>query len=223
MVADPRATWGNFEGNPIWAEMREVALRTEPTFLLNVALNSDKEITGIFAGDMLAAHAQGCEFVRESAMVGVDAPYDIVITSNSGYPLDQNLYQAVKGMGAAAEIVKPGGAIIVAAACEDGVPDHGRYASLLTEAGSPQAILDMLARPGFCEHDQWQVQIQAQIQLKADVHVFSDGLSADLIEGALFIASPGVEATVESLMDVLGGDAHICVLPEGPLTIPYLR
>jgi len=223
MVADPRATWGNFEGNPIWAEMREVALRTEPTFLLNVALNADKQITGVFAGDMLAAHARGCEFVRESAMVGVDAPYDIVITSNSGYPLDQNLYQAVKGMGAAAEIVKPGGAIVVAAACEDGVPDHGRYAALLADAGSPQAILDMLARPGFCEHDQWQVQIQAQIQLKADVHVFSDGLSADLIEGALFIASPSVETTVESLMDGLGGDARICVLPEGPLTIPYLR
>ena len=156
-------------------------------------------------------------------MVGVDAPYDIVITSNSGYPLDQNLYQAVKGMGAAAEIVKPGGAIIVAAACEDGVPDHGRYAALLAEAGSPQAILDMLARPGFSEHDQWQVQIQAQIQLKADVHVFSDGLSAEQIERALFIASDSIETTIENLLDHYGGDARICVLPEGPLTIPYLR
>jgi nickel-dependent lactate racemase len=223
MIGDPRATWGNFEGNPIWTEMREVALRTEPTFLLNVALNANKEITGVFAGDMLAAHAQGCDFVRNSAMVGVDAPYDIVITSNSGYPLDQSLYQAVKGMGAAAEIVKPGGAIVVASACEDGIPDHGRYAALLTEAGSPQGIHEMLARPGFSEHDQWQVQIQAQIQLKADVYVYSDGLTSEQIEGALFIASPSVEATVESLLESFGNDARICVLPEGPLTIPYLR
>ncbi len=223
MVADPRATWGAIAGNPIWAEMREVALRTEPTFLLNVALNADKEITGVFAGEMLAAHAQGCEFVRKSAMVGVDAPYDIVITSNSGYPLDQNLYQAVKGMGAAAQIVKQGGVIVVASACEDGVPDHGQYAALLAEAGSPEAILDMLARPGFSEHDQWQVQIQAQIQLKAAVHVYSDGLSDEQIEQALFIPSRSIEETIESLLDIYGDDARICVLPEGPLTIPYLR
>ena len=223
MVADPRATWGAIDGNPIWSEMREVALRTEPTFLLNVALNADKAITGVFAGDMLAAHARGCEFVRESAMVGVDAPYDIVITSNSGYPLDQNLYQAVKGMGAAAQIVNPGGAIVVAAACEDGVPDHGQYAALLAEAGSPEAILEMLARPGFSEHDQWQVQIQAQIQIKADVHVYSDGLDSDQIEQALFISSSSVEETVEGLLDSCGGTARICILPEGPLTIPYLR
>ena len=223
MVADPRAAWGVIAGNPIWEEMREVALRTKPTFLLNVALNADKAITGIFAGEMLAAHARGCEFVRDSAMVGVDEPYDIVITSNSGYPLDQNLYQAVKGMSAAAQIVKPGGAIIVAAACEDGLPEHGKYAALLAEAGSPDAILDMLARPGFMEHDQWQVQIQAQIQLKAAVHVYSDGLSDEQIEQALFIPSRSIEETIEGLLNVYGSDARICVLPEGPLTIPFLR
>ena len=223
MIAEPRATWGVTSGNPIWEEMREVALRTEPTFLLNVALNADKAITGVFAGEMLAAHARGCAFVRDSAMVGVDAPYDIVITSNSGYPLDQNLYQAVKGMGAAAQIVKPGGTIVVAAACEDGVPDHGKYAALLAEAGSPQAVLDMLAQPDFSEHDQWQVQIQAQLQLKADIHVYSDGLSDEQIEQALFIPSRSIEETIDRLIVLYGENARICVLPEGPLTIPYLR
>ncbi len=110
-----------------------------------------------------------------------------------GYPLDQNLYQAVKGMKAAAGVVKKGGSIIVAAACEDGVPDHGKYAQLLAETGSPQGILDMLARSGFAEHDQWQIQMQAHIQLHADVFVYSDGLTADQIERALFNPCTSIE------------------------------
>jgi len=118
MIAHPKATWGVTEGNPIWMEMREVALRTNPTFLLNVALNTRREITGIFAGDMLAAHALGCAFVKDNAMARVDEPYDIVITTNSGYPLDQNLYQSVKGMSAASQIVREDGSIIIATACE---------------------------------------------------------------------------------------------------------
>ena len=93
MIAHPQATWGVCEGNPIWQEMREVALLTEPDFLLNVALNADQEITAVFAGDLLEAHRTGREFVRRQAMAAVDEPYDIVITTNSGYPLDQNLYQ----------------------------------------------------------------------------------------------------------------------------------
>src|SRR5262245_47106335 len=87
MIAHPNATWGITEGNPIWEEMREVALKTMPTFLLNVTLNSQQEITGVFAGDLLKVHTSGCEFVKQNAMVGVEAPYDIVITTNSGYPL----------------------------------------------------------------------------------------------------------------------------------------
>ncbi len=223
MIAHPNATWGVLDDNPIWQEMREVALKTNPTFLVNVTLNASREITGVFAGDMLAAHAAGCAFVRESAMVGVDAPYDVVITTNSGYPLDQNLYQSVKGMSAAAQIVRPGGAIIIAAACEDGLPDHGLYAQLLAEAGSPQAVLDMISRPGFSAQDQWQVQIQAQIQLKADVYVYSDGLTDEQIERALFIPCRSVEQTVAALLERYGPDARICAIPEGPLTIPYLR
>jgi nickel-dependent lactate racemase len=223
MIGHPQATWGVIEGNPIWEEMREVALRTEPTFLFNVALNTRRAITGVFAGEMLQAHAAGCKFVRTSAMAEVDAPYDIVVTTNSGYPLDQNLYQAVKGMSAAAQIVRPGGAIVMAAACADGLPDHGQYAALLARAGSPQAVLDMIAQPGFSAHDQWQVQIQAQIQLKAEVHVYSGGLSDEQIQRALFVPCRSVEDTVAQLLARYGPAARLCVMPDGPLTIPYVR
>ncbi|MGB3700635.1 MAG: nickel-dependent lactate racemase [Anaerolineales bacterium] len=222
MIAHPQAAWGVTEGNPLWEEMREVAVGTKPTFLLNVALNTQQEITAVFAGDMLAAHTQGCAYVKQNAMVAVDAPYDIVVTTNSGYPLDQNLYQSVKGMSAASQVVRDGGAIIIATACEDGLPDHGLYAELLAEAGSPQGILEMISKPGFSVQDQWQVQVQAQIQLHADVYVYSDGLSDDQIRQALFLPCQDVEATLERLQASLGSQARICVMPEGPQLIPYL-
>ena len=222
MIAHPRATWGVCEGNPLWEEMREVALMTDPTFLLNVTLNARQEITAVFGGDLLEAHRQGREFVQGQAMVQVREPYDIVITTNSGYPLDQNLYQTVKGMSAAARVVRQGGAIIMAAACEDGLPDHGLYASLLAQAGSPEAVLEMIAGAPHTQHDQWQVQIQALVQQKADVFVFSEGLTVDQIRKALFEPSQDIGETVSLLKSKYGDEARICVMPEGPQTIAYL-
>lgn len=222
MIAHPQAAWGITTGNPIWEEMGEVALRTDPTFTLNVAINTQQEITAVFAGDMLEAHSLGCVYVKRNAMVAVDASYDIVITTNSGYPLDQNLYQSVKGMSAASQVVREGGAIIIATACEDGLPDHGRYASLLAEAGTPQGILDLISQPGFSVQDQWQVQIQAQIQRRAEVYVYSDGLTDDQIQQALFLPCRDIEATVAHLQERYGPQARICVMPEGPQLIPYL-
>ncbi len=223
MIAHSKATWGVLEGNPIWEEMREVALRTNPSFLLNVALNSDREITGVFAGGMLAAHEIGCRFVRQNAMVPIEEPFDIVITTNSGYPLDQNLYQSVKGISSASQVVREGGVIIIATACEDGLPDHGRYAALLVEGGSPQGVLDMLGRPGFGEQDQWQVQIQSTIQLRAEVYVYSEGLTDEQIRRALFHPCRDIEHTVGMLQSKYGSDTRICAIPEGPQTVAYLK
>ena len=223
MLSDPHATWGITWGNPVWEEIREVALKVNPTFILHVSLNRDKEITGVFAGDLDAAHAAGCAFVKETAMVGVPHAFDIVITTNSGYPLDLNLYQSVKGMSAAAKVVRQGGVIIVASDCWDGIPEHGLYAQLLREANSPEDLLDTIFAPGFLKQDQWQAQIQAQIQLQADVHVHTDNLTDQQIEGALLYPSPRIETTLRQLLDKYGPQASICVLPEGPQTIPYVH
>jgi len=221
MIAHPQASWGITEGNPIWEEMREVALRTGPDFLVNVTLNERRAITGVFAGDMLAAHKQGCAFVRQTAMAPVGQPFDIVVTTNSGYPLDQNLYQSVKGMSAAARIVRPGGTILMAAACEDGLPDHGLYAQLLAGSGSPEKVIETVAAPGYEAQDQWQVQIQAQIQRHAEVYVYADGLSDAQIEGALFRPCRDIEKLVRELSRTKG--ERICAVPEGPQVIPYLE
>ena len=222
MIASPAATWGVTRGNPIWEEVMEVARGVDGVFLVNVTLNKRKEITGVFAGDLDAAHAAGCAFAKETAMVPVPAPFDIVVTTNSGYPLDMNLYQAVKGMSAAAQIVKDGGTIVCAAECADGVPEHGLYGQLLRAADSPQALLDRILSPGFLEQDQWQAQIQAQIQLRADVHIYADGLTDGQIRDALFTPCRDIAQTLARLREHHGPDATICILPEGPQTIPYV-
>ena len=223
MIGHDASTWGSIKGNPIWEEMLEVALKTMPAFLINVTVNPSHEITGVFCGDLQQAHQKGREFIKKHVMIGVDAPYDIAITSNNGYPLDQNLYQTVKGMSAAHRIVRPGGAIIMCAACEDGLPDHGRYAELLIEGGSPQGVLDMIAQPGFGEQDQWQVQIQAQIQLDTDVHVYSDGLSDEQIQKALLTPCRNMTSTLNYLASLQETAPRICVMPDGPATIAYVR
>jgi len=223
MIADPRATWAvTEEGNPIWLEMLAVARSTAPTFLLNVTLNQQRQISGVFAGDLLEAHRAGTRFVAQSALRPVDGPFDIVITSNSGYPLDLNLYQAVKGMSAAARIVRPGGHIIVAAECWDGIPAHGEYQRLLRETSSPAELMAMVMRPGFRCHDQWQIQLQAQIQLKAHVHVYADGLSDEELRGALDTPCRYIEGLIGELRRAQPG-ATLAVLPDGPQTVPYLR
>jgi nickel-dependent lactate racemase len=196
---------------------------TRPSILLNVAMNRDRQITGVFAGELLAAHEAGCAFVGRSAMVPVDAPFDIVITSNSGYPLDLNLYQTIKGVSAAAQIVREGGSIIVASQCWDGIPEHGCYGRLLREASGPADLLARVEAPGFAAPDQWQVQIQARIQQKARVYIHADGLSGAQITDCLLEPCPRIEETLHALT----GNAHarrasVCVLPEGPVTIPYV-
>jgi nickel-dependent lactate racemase len=151
----------------------------------------------------------------------VPEAYDVVLTSNSGYPLDLNLYQGVKGMSAAARIVEPGGDIILAAECWDGIPDHGEYKRLLWEADSPQALLDRVMAPGFRCHDQWEAQLQAQIQIKARVHVYADGLSEGALRQAMVIPSASVEETLAQIRREKPG-ATMAVLPDGPQTVPYV-
>src|SRR6266478_1832164 len=172
-IGDSNSSFGITEGNPIWEEMRDIALRAGPSFLLNVSLNERRQITGVFAGDLIAAHKAGCEFVQKSAMQKFDAPFDIVVTTNSGYPLDQNLYQAVKGMSAGARVIKPGGTLIIACECREGVPAGSSFDELLRSASSPAQILSLLASPGFQRPEQWQAQIQAIIQRNANVLLYS--------------------------------------------------
>jgi nickel-dependent lactate racemase len=186
---------------------------------LDVTLDGTGRITGVFAGALSEAHPAGCEFARKVAMVQVDEPYDVVVTTNGGYPLDQNLYQSVKGMSAAAQIVRDGGVIVIATECSDGLPSHGRYGRLLEEAETPAAFLQRLATRAT-EHDQWQVQVQAKVQSHARVFVKADGLTPEQIRRAWL---EPVDDVGEFLRDARHMRAkRVAVLPQGPQTIPYV-
>ena len=221
-LKDPNATFGVTEGNPLWEELRDIALKAGPSFVFNVTLNEQRAITGVFAGDILKAHREGCEFVRRSAMQPVEAPFDVVVTTNSGYPLDLNLYQGVKGMSAGARIVKEGGTIILACECREGVPAGSPLDNLLRSAPGPEAILRLLATPGFVKPEQWQAQIQALVQRKARVLVHSS-LPDTLLREAHLEGCPDIASTVHALLDKAGPHASVAVLPQGPLTVPYLK
>lgn len=224
MIDHPQATWGVTEGNPIHQEMSEIAALVKPDFIVNVTLNRKREVTGVFAGDWRQAHARGCAFARECVMRPVEQAYDLVVTTNSGFPLDMNLYQAVKGISAAARIVREGGTIVVAAECSDGVPRHGNFRDLLAQGRSPQELLDVIYQAPAVIPDQWQVQILAKILLKAEVCLYSS-----LPESEVRLAQLKPISDVATCVRELRG-AHcdttrphrIAVLPEGPQTVPYL-
>lgn len=222
MIGHPNSTWGVIEGNILQDSATQNCLMAKPDFMLNVTLNGEKEITNVFAGDVIKAHRIGCEFVKESAMYAVDQAFDIVITTNSGYPLDQNLYQTVKGMSAAAQIVRQGGAIVSVSECSDGVPNHGNYAKILQMRNTPQELLDMINDPSFSMFDQWQVQVQAIVQLKADCYLYST-LDKATVEKAQFSPISDVESTLVELSKKYGPNPRVAVLPFGPLTIPYIQ
>jgi nickel-dependent lactate racemase len=154
-------------------------------------------------------------------MAACDRPFQIVVTTNSGYPLDQNLYQAVKGMSAAAQIVEPGGLILAAARCNEGFPDHGNFRGLMTGHASPQAVLDTIMAPGFSIYDQWEAQLLALILLKARVGLFSEIPAGD-VRAAHLEPVADLSRRVAGELARRGADTPVAVLPEGPMTIPYL-
>ncbi|MGH9319433.1 MAG: nickel-dependent lactate racemase [Vicinamibacteria bacterium] len=221
-IGHPNAVWGVTEGNPIHDDIREIARMTGVDFALDVTLNGEKRITAAFSGELFAEHARACARSKREAMRGVSEPFDVVLTTNSGFPLDQNLYQTVKGMSAAAQIVKEGGVILCASECRDGLPNHGAYASLLKRRGSPVELLAMVNEPGFAEPDQWQVQVQSQIQRRARVLVKTSFLGPAELRAAHFEPMDDVSAETRRALDDAGPGARLCVLPRGPQTIPYL-
>ncbi len=220
MIGHPKARFAITAGNPIHDAIREIARMSGVDFSVDVTINRDHRITSVYAGELFAVHEAACAVSHRLAMQPVQAPFDIVLTTNSGYPLDLNLYQAVKGMSAAAQVVREGGKIICAAECSDGVPEHGQYRDILASRDSPAELLQMIQDPGYKErHDQWQAQIQAQIQLKADVYLKSGFLSKQQVQAAHLESVDCIEDAIKES----GSGASICVLPEGPQTIPYIR
>lgn len=222
-IGDPKATWAVTEGNPVHDDVRAIAAATGVDFTCDVMLNTKQQIAAVFAGELFAAHAAGCKFARDVAMRPVRQRFDVVVTTNAGFPLDQNLYQSVKGQSAAASVVRPGGLVVAACECSDGFPDHGFYRELITSYDSPQALSEAIKTAEQVWPDQWVLQIQAGIQERARVGVHAGGLSAAELRSAHFQPVENVSACVKDELARVGPGATCCVLPQGPLTVPYVE
>lgn len=222
MLDNPKARWGFTEGNPLWEDVMEAAEFAPPLFLLNITMNRNKEITGVFAGDLREAHRRGCAFAKKTAMVALDEPFDIVISSNSGYPLDLNVYQSVKGMSAAERIIREGGSIIMAAECWDGIPADSDYEKILGSSEDVPGLMSFIKEHEPELRDTWQVYFQAMIQMKSDVWLYS-GLDDLRVKSTHLKPVKDIGSLVDQLVQKYGSSTRICVLPEGPHTIPYLK
>ena len=221
-IAHPKSTWGILEENPTQNHIRSAGRLLPIDFLVNVTLNTDRQITGYFCGDVTPAHEAGCAFSRETAMVRVEKAFPIVVTTNSGYPLDLNLYQSVKGMSAAHSITAKDGLIITAARCNDGFPEHGEFKDQLLRWDSPDEAWNAIRDPDFSEPDQWQTQKLLQILRTCRIHLFSE-LDPTLVQRAHLTPIKDVRSAIDDELARLGKpDAPVAVIPEGPLTIPYM-
>jgi nickel-dependent lactate racemase len=224
MIGHPKATWCTTAGNPIFEEMRDVALKTAPSFTLNVTLDEGKRITGVFAGEMVAAHEAAIAQAARQAVRPIPHLFDVVVVTNMGYPADLVLYQAVKGMSVAAQACAPGGAILLVAECREGL-GAAEYVDMMRSESSPQALLDRIEQSPHTTFDQWQVQVQAMVQARCDVWLHSS-LDRASVEAAHLRYAADVDGTLPAIIEErradLGREPSVCVLPYGQLTVPVI-
>ena len=215
-MREPLATEGSITDNPLHAELLEIAAMARHDFILDVTLTQDRQISGVFAGHPVKAHAAGVDFLNLTSLQRLPEPADAVITSAAGYPLDLTFYQATKGITAAQHLVKPGGRILIVAECAEGVgsPEFARKMAGLT---SFDRFLDEITRTSV-EVDQWQVEKLALTGQKFNLFFYTPGVSkADLgFLGAR--AFQNLDDAIGAMLDGLPQGARIALVPEGPYT-----
>lgn len=215
-MREPMATEGSIAGNPLHDELLEIARMARHDFMLDVTLTQERGISGVFAGDPVKAHAAGVAFVEQSCLERLDEPVDAVITSSAGYPLDLTFYQCVKGVTAAAHMVKPGGRILIVAQCAEGVGSP-EFARRLASMKDYRSFLEEI-RTAPVEVDQWQLEKLALTGEKYELTFFTPGVTRGqlgfLAESAFSTIGEAVAATLAGLPD----DARVALVPEGPYT-----
>ncbi len=221
MLEHPSSREGVLIGNPFHGEAVEIARMAGVDFIVNTTLNDQRQITGIFSGDLESAHTAGCEATRLGAEAQLDETVDVVVTTAAGYPLDLTFYQTVKAMTAAIPAVKPGGVILVASRCDEGVGSPP-YTKLMRETSS---VGEFRARMWDDERftiDQWQLEEQCRALDHAEVWLYTEGLS-HLQAGDLLVRPvESVKRGVTDALALFGPRACLAVIPDGPYVMPTL-
>ena len=217
-IGDPHARTGILEGNPIHKDMIYAARAAGLAFICNVVINAKHQVVGAFAGDCEMAHLAGTEFLK-SLCQSEKKPADIVITTNNGYPLDQNIYQSVKGMTAAEATCREGGVIIMAAACNDGHGGESFMQTISANLPASEILAQIQATPkADTLPDQWESQILARILSRFHVVLISQADPA-LVRAMKMHPAADVEEALTIAQDLLGHEGTITVIPEGISTI----
>lgn len=214
-IASDYSRTGILDENPIHKDMAFAAEQARLAFILNVVIDAEKKIINAFAGDRVKAHAEGCDFVRGlSTIEGVNA--DIAITSNGGYPLDQNVYQSVKSMTAAEAAAADDGIIIEVSRCNDGHGGESFYKTF-KEAADPKDIEDRVLQIPMEETiaDQWEIQILARILVRHKVIFVTDPENKQLIEDMHMTYAASLEEALAMAREIKGEDAKIAFVPDG--------
>lgn len=217
----PKADSGILEGNPVHEENTRIARMAGCDFIVNVAVDSQRQVTKVVAGDMEQAFLEGARFVREVAGARVSEPVDVVVTSSAGYPLDTTFYQAVKGLTGALPIVKQGGTIIMAASMSEGIGSD-EFRRIFRENDSIQTFHRRILGKEYFVMDQWQVEELAKVCRRARVKVVTDGLDAETLRGCYVEPAGSVEQAVEQSLAEYGAQSRVAVIPKGPYVMPYL-
>jgi nickel-dependent lactate racemase len=219
-MRDPRAAEGSIEDNPLPRELLEIAHMARHDFLVDVALGRGtprRPIAAVFAGDSVAAHRRGVEFVSRVMLETLDQPVDAVITTSAGYPLDLTFYQAVKGITAASHIVKPGGKILLLAACQEGVGGP-EFARMLAE-GLPDHVFMKKIEGVPVTVDQWQLEKLAMVTAHMEVLYYVPGLPREFHSALWGKSYASAEEAIRALTGTLERNARIAVIPEGPYVL----
>jgi len=219
----PDATSGIVDGNPVHEESLFIAKMVPPDMIVDVTLDEQNRITGIFAGELEAAWRRGVEFAEKSVRASVSDPVDIVVTTCAGHPLDATFYQAVKGIVGALPILKRGGSIIIAASCSEGIGGP-EFARTLLETDDLAEFHHAMQQPDWkFIPDQWEVEELAKVVLHHEVYCVCDGIPADTLSRLFVTPAVTVEDAVASALAKHGKDASIAVIPKGPYVIPRVK
>ena len=213
-IADPHSVTGVLEGNPIHKDMVCAARAVNVQFIMNVALNAEKKVIAAFAGDLEQAHAEGVAFVRSLAQCP-SVTGDIIITSNGGYPLDQNLYQSPKAVATAEACCRDGGVIIMCASCCDGM--GGTHFEKLIIKGTVDEIDEYLSKipPKETIPEQWCAQIFSRILKKHKIILVTTYLDHELVRKANMIPASSPDEALQMAYEMVGSDARVVVIPDG--------
>ena len=222
LMEHPKSAVGILDGNPFHNEATEIALMAGVDFNLNVAIDKERQITGVFAGELVESHLKGAQFVENQAKVTIPSPVDAVVVSSAGYPLDTTFYQAIKGLLTAVEIVKQGGSILLVAECSEGIGSKP-FTDLLFKTDDLTAFVEGLYNPANFVIDQWQLEELAKVARKADIYFYTDGIPFQQRSKLFVHPLNNPQDGIDDILKRYGNDVEIAAIPEGPYVLAKIE